>query len=181
MRNFAKILREARDQAGLTQQELASQVGIDPSYISKLERGGDPPARDKVFAIADALGITNRRERAYFLLAAGYAVPEELDALASEDQQEQRRIARLPLGAGSFNFPKPAQLEEEILIEQLRRLVQSPQLSQNQRTEYVDLLRSFLSWLELLQKAQVPYKKFAESIDLIRSFLSWMKFRVHEE
>ena len=37
MTRFGELLREARIRASLTQQELAKKVGINHSYISKME------------------------------------------------------------------------------------------------------------------------------------------------
>src|SRR5690348_15612911 len=73
MTEFSKLLKASRRRANLTQLELAQKVGLDHSYISKIERGYNLPSRDKVLAIIDTLGVTEANERAYFLLAAGYA------------------------------------------------------------------------------------------------------------
>jgi transcriptional regulator with XRE-family HTH domain len=55
---FGKRLRELRIRAGLTQNELASIVGVAPSYLSKVETGSkDPPSRKVLPRLADALGI----------------------------------------------------------------------------------------------------------------------------
>lgn len=82
MEQFAKLLKVARTGAGLTQKELASQVGVDDSYISKIEREVyDPPTRDKVIAIADTLAITDPTERYRFLLSANCAGLDDLEAL----------------------------------------------------------------------------------------------------
>lgn len=36
---LGRALRVLRDQAGLTQEELAARLQIDPTYISRIERG----------------------------------------------------------------------------------------------------------------------------------------------
>ncbi len=36
---LGRALRILRDHAGLTQEELASRLGIDPTYVSRIERG----------------------------------------------------------------------------------------------------------------------------------------------
>jgi transcriptional regulator with XRE-family HTH domain len=82
MRTFAELLRDARERAGISQRELAEKVGVDSSYISRIERAlFPPPVRDKVLAIADALELSNPAERAMFLLSAGCASIEELEGL----------------------------------------------------------------------------------------------------
>lgn len=54
----AQTLREARDEAKLTQDELAALSGIAQATISALERGTRPnPTIDTVNRLAKALGI----------------------------------------------------------------------------------------------------------------------------
>ena len=40
---FPKLLREARDDAGLSVRDLARLAGTDPTYLSRMERGLVPP------------------------------------------------------------------------------------------------------------------------------------------
>jgi transcriptional regulator with XRE-family HTH domain len=57
-KTFGEALREKRREAGLSQRELASQVGLDFSYISKLENDRlPPPSAETVVALAQILGI----------------------------------------------------------------------------------------------------------------------------
>ena len=151
MRKFGKLLKELRNRAHLTQLELANKVGIDPSYVSKLERGADPPAREKVLAIAEALDLT-KTEQVYFLLAAGCASGEDLEELGGKGAGEEQQSIFHPFGVGAFYFPQPDQLEEETIVEEVRRLIHKPELSQEQRIECVEMIRSFLSWLEFRLK-----------------------------
>ncbi|MFC2073181.1 transcriptional regulator, partial [Chloroflexota bacterium] len=46
--NFNTGLRELREQAGLSQRELADKVGINFTYLSKIESGVMPPPSEKV-------------------------------------------------------------------------------------------------------------------------------------
>jgi len=53
---FGKRLRELRIQAGLTQRELAEKIGVDFSYLSKIENGVLPPPSEKaILRLAEAL------------------------------------------------------------------------------------------------------------------------------
>jgi transcriptional regulator with XRE-family HTH domain len=55
---FGKTLRELRRSAGVSQRELASRVGVDFSYISKVENGRiPPPAADTIVRICEVLGV----------------------------------------------------------------------------------------------------------------------------
>ena len=56
--SFGSALRERRQQAGLSQQQLASRVGLDVSYISKVENGRmGSPAADTIVEICHTLDI----------------------------------------------------------------------------------------------------------------------------
>ena len=50
-----KELREKRKQAGLTQNNLAEQIGISRSTLSLIERGERKPSFDVMTKIAKAL------------------------------------------------------------------------------------------------------------------------------
>lgn len=71
MRNtaWANYIRRARNFHGLANHELAARAGIDPSYITLIERDGYVPRRDKVLVLAKALGLQTQEA----LLIAGYA------------------------------------------------------------------------------------------------------------
>ncbi|HET7691094.1 MAG TPA: helix-turn-helix domain-containing protein [Nocardioidaceae bacterium] len=76
--NFADVLRRLREQAGLTQQELAERADLTPHAVSSLERGTRTrPYPHTVRSLADALGATEA-ERAELLAAVprrGRAAP----------------------------------------------------------------------------------------------------------
>ena len=54
----AQILRDARKNARLTQAELASRIGADKAYISRIERGITVPTVATLYKIAAAMGFT---------------------------------------------------------------------------------------------------------------------------
>lgn len=53
----AEILREAWKEAGITQSELATRIGADKSYISKVEHGKTVPTVSSFYRIVAALGM----------------------------------------------------------------------------------------------------------------------------
>lgn len=55
---FAANLRAARARRDLSQTELASATGLNLATISQYEDGAFVPGADKVFALAEALGVT---------------------------------------------------------------------------------------------------------------------------
>jgi transcriptional regulator with XRE-family HTH domain len=54
---FGKILREHRERALLSQEELAGAAELDRSYISMLERGQRQPTLETLFRIAHVLKV----------------------------------------------------------------------------------------------------------------------------
>ena len=54
----AQILLDARKNARLTQQELAERLGVNKSYISRVERGITVPSIASFYKIAAAMGLT---------------------------------------------------------------------------------------------------------------------------
>lgn len=57
MSEFGALLRALRKEKKVTQRKLAEMVGIDFTYISKIESGAmDPPAEDKIVKMAEVLG-----------------------------------------------------------------------------------------------------------------------------
>lgn len=66
---FLKLLREARRQSGLTQEELAKRLGQTQSFVSKCERG-----ERRIDVI----------ELRHFCAAIGISLPNFLDQVTKE-------------------------------------------------------------------------------------------------
>ena len=61
---MGQILQDARKSEKVTQKELASRVGVDKSYISKIEKGIIEPGIAMFYRIVSELGFSlelNRR------------------------------------------------------------------------------------------------------------------------
>lgn len=54
---FGDELRNARHAAGLTQEQLAFEAGLDRTYVSQLENGKKSPTLDVLFRLCDATGV----------------------------------------------------------------------------------------------------------------------------
>ena len=52
------LLQQGRLSAGLTQRQLADQLGVSQSYIWALESGKDVKILDRIFAVMRATGVT---------------------------------------------------------------------------------------------------------------------------
>ncbi|MBI2322277.1 MAG: helix-turn-helix transcriptional regulator [Chloroflexi bacterium] len=107
---FGVMLRAFRQHAGRSQSALARHVGVDASYINRLESGErEPPRRALIEALAAALEL-RPEDRDRLLVAAGQlpgalarlgprdatlrAVAEVLsdDALLEDERREFRRV-----------------------------------------------------------------------------------------
>src|SRR5215472_13945620 len=74
--SFADLLRRLRNEAGLSQEELAEAAGLSPRSISDLERGVHSTSRrDTARLLADALRLAGSA-RALFEAAATGRLPE---------------------------------------------------------------------------------------------------------
>jgi transcriptional regulator with XRE-family HTH domain len=54
---FSKNLRDARERAGLSQEELAARSDLHPTEISRLERARREPRLGTIVRLARGLGI----------------------------------------------------------------------------------------------------------------------------
>src|SRR5947209_17197392 len=54
---FGALVRREREAKEIGLREMAKNIGVSPTYLSKIERGDfDPPAEDKVRKIAEIIG-----------------------------------------------------------------------------------------------------------------------------
>ena len=82
--SFAGLLRQLRDEAELTQEELAEAAGLSPRSVSDLERGITRTARlDTARLLAGALGLAGPVRVAFVAAARGQAKPVEVLAARS--------------------------------------------------------------------------------------------------
>ena len=109
--SFGQALRDIRLSKGISQRELAGKVGIDFSYISKVENERlSPPAADTIVKICDVLGVA----------------PDQLLALTGKVPADV--ISTIGSSAAALQFIQSAQTmalsEEEWkeLTHQLKRL-----------------------------------------------------------
>jgi transcriptional regulator with XRE-family HTH domain len=56
-KSFAEVLREIRQEKGLSQEALADRAGLHRTYISQVERGLKSPSLRSLEQIAQALGV----------------------------------------------------------------------------------------------------------------------------
>lgn len=90
---FGQRLRELRLREQMTQRELAAHVGVNHTYISKLETGhyGEMPSLGLVWNMADYL----RTDRERLAILAGHIPDDVMDYLqgSPEALEAVRRLA----------------------------------------------------------------------------------------
>ena len=94
MTAFGQLVRELRKAKGWTLRDLASNVSVGFTYLSKVERGrldfGDYPSEELIHRLADALG-TDEEE----LLLLADKVPEAIRKRVRERPDVFRTLAGL--------------------------------------------------------------------------------------
>lgn len=102
MVSFGSLLREKRRSAKISQRELAGRIGVDFSYISKLENDRlSPPAAETILAIAKVLDAPSEE-----LLSAAGKIPTDVQRTVSESQAAQeflRSAQQLQLSDAEWN------------------------------------------------------------------------------
>ncbi len=54
---FGTLLKELREQRGMSQAQLALESGVDQTFVSLLERGQRQPTLGTLFALCDAMRV----------------------------------------------------------------------------------------------------------------------------
>lgn len=54
---FGQVLREFRKEAGLSQEQLALEAGIERNFVSLIERGINQPTIRVIFKLSGALAL----------------------------------------------------------------------------------------------------------------------------
>ncbi len=58
---FGSVLAKYRRRSGLSQEALAFECDLHPTYISQMERGIKCPTLRTIFRIADALSVSPKK------------------------------------------------------------------------------------------------------------------------
>jgi transcriptional regulator with XRE-family HTH domain len=62
--SLGAAVRHYREQAGLTQAELADQTGLGRSYLSELENGAETEQLRRIFRVLKRLGVRMTLQKA---------------------------------------------------------------------------------------------------------------------
>ena len=83
-KEVAKRIRELREARNLTQNALANNAGISPTYIYQLERGEKSPTIEYLDHICWGLGITLEE---FFRTEKASSLTDRVGALTPEQKQ----------------------------------------------------------------------------------------------
>ncbi|MDH5525913.1 MAG: helix-turn-helix domain-containing protein [Nitrospirota bacterium] len=107
---FGSTVRILRTKKGIGLRKFAKQVGISPTYLSKIERGEfPPPAEDKVVAIADALEQDHDE-----LLALSGRIATELKQVILRAPKEFGSLLRMADGLRGDGLAQLSQAAEKL-------------------------------------------------------------------
>lgn len=103
--NFGQLISSARKKKGLSQRELAAQIGISGPYLNDIEHGRrNPPSGELVGKMAVALGIPEDH-----LCAVAGSMPIDVQKAAMDQNPEkfQQEFAafRRAMGISSRRVP----------------------------------------------------------------------------
>jgi transcriptional regulator with XRE-family HTH domain len=125
--SFAGLLRQLRDDAGLTQEELAEAARVSQRAVSDLERGINRTARkDTALLLADALGLDGQARDLFISAARGRAPAAE--ALAALRQQAQGPYPAAAGGVRGFPAALTSFIGREAAMRQVAGLLEENRL-----------------------------------------------------
>jgi len=111
---FGRLLQQTREAAGLSRGQLATRVGVDPSYIWRIEeRGQRRPSAEMTLTLADALAVGDESLNRW-LVTAGH---EPIPLVASvrpliRSRGKSRRSGSMPLGTAADAVIRAKRLED---------------------------------------------------------------------
>lgn len=110
--SFASRLKQAREQAGLTQQSFADKLGVTKNSISNYENGVSSPKWDILLKIFDVLHVDPN-----FLYQDNFSPIEAASlrsAIQAVDEQEQAQISELTSDFKKLNDDGKAKALERV-------------------------------------------------------------------
>lgn len=106
-RALGSRLREARKAAELTVRELAAQLGISHSAISRWESGSRYPAPEDVASILTALGVSGQERVALLDMARGTDAPHWLSVQSGDRERQMAALLEFERSATDITDVAP--------------------------------------------------------------------------
>lgn len=99
MAKTASRLKAFREAAGLSQRELARQIGQDQSNVRYWEQSGNLPRSDVLIPMAKALGVTVEellgQDKPSRVVSPGGKVRQLFDEVSKLPRRQQEQIAKV--------------------------------------------------------------------------------------
>jgi transcriptional regulator with XRE-family HTH domain len=99
-KEFSERLRKERERKNLSQSELATKTGLQPSAISHFETGNRAPSFDNLNKLADALSVTvdyllGRSEEPKGASKMVDSLVRDFNSMSAEDQESFVKFAAI--------------------------------------------------------------------------------------
>jgi transcriptional regulator with XRE-family HTH domain len=95
--SFGEKIRDLRKKLGLSQRDLADRVGIDFTYLSKIENNrADPPSEEVIKKLAKELGTDSDE-----LVVLAGKIPSDLARVLAQHPEQLRFLRQFATGRGS--------------------------------------------------------------------------------
>ena len=108
---FGGVVRQRRQEKGISLRRFAEMIGISPTYMSKIERDEfDPPPEARVRAIARALDLD-----ADDLLGLAHRVPKDLQDIIQKHPKAVAILLRSTDGLGPEQIERLAETARTIV------------------------------------------------------------------
>lgn len=92
MMSFGEKLRQLRKDKRITQRELAKKIGVDFTYISKIETGAlEPPSEKIIFKISKILNVDE-----YDMVVLAKKIPTEYKEVIIGNELADLFLRRVP-------------------------------------------------------------------------------------
>ena len=101
-------IRESREAKGTSLRKFAAEIGVSPTYLSKVETGAEKPAAPVVQRIAAALGLHSDE----LLGRAGKIAPDVLEIMLSDPVHWARTIREVTRLRKRLTGRKPADFSD---------------------------------------------------------------------
>lgn len=115
LRNIGSLIQETRQARGLTQAELAEQLGTSQSAINRIEKGGQNISLEMIARISEVLSSEivrlNKSGKTNFLINGGKELHGEIEVKTSKNAAVALLCAAL-LNQGKTTLRRVARIEE---------------------------------------------------------------------
>jgi len=149
-KDFGRLFATLRKKSGLSQNELAQRIEMNPTHLSKIEQGKRNPLRRKnLKRIILILGLSSDEERQLYE-AAGYA-PESYNSLVYSYPSRKDKEIEVPdktLKESTLDFENPT-------VRLIAEIINDSSIRVSERRNIEEQISSFAKWLREQAKSKI--------------------------